>query len=67
MITNKYLGEIRGQLVYDLVKIFKIKHDVEAMNKIAASHLKYKWLEDGIEIILAFKMTSRFDLKYLIV
>jgi len=40
LITNKYLGEIRGQLVYDLVKIFKLKPDVEAMNKIAASHLK---------------------------
>jgi hypothetical protein len=53
--------------VKDLCDIFKLKVDIEVMNKIAAAHLKAKRLLEGVEMILDFKMVTRFDLKFLIV
>ena len=66
LITNDYLGEVRGQVVKELVELFKLKIDIEAMNKIAANHIKNKRIMEGVDMITDFKMVSRFDLKFLI-
>jgi len=44
-----------------------VKIDLEAMNKIASTHIQRKRTIEGVEMILDFKLTSRFDLKYLVV